>query len=1527
MPPERATPLSVAVVCWDLGHNALGRAHLLADMLSADHDVEMVGSHFPEFGSELWGPLRDTEIPVRRYPGGPFPGFFRTLERMAGDLTADVVYVVKPRLPGLGVGLLAKAGAGRPLVVDCDDLELSFVGGRHGLSLSELGELGDDPDFLRPQGRIWTSFSEWGVHLADAVTVCNVPLAARYGGTVVPHARDERVFDPERYDREEARARLGLTAEHRAVLFAGTPRRHKGIQQIAAALDRIGDRRNRLCVLATKELDELRPHIAGLEDWVHPVAPEPFSRLPQLLTAADAVCLLQDPASETARWQTPAKVSDALAMGVPCLTTRTPPLLPLVEEGGVVPVTEDDLDLRLESMLADAGARAEQARRGRDIFLRRFSYAAVRPRLAEVLRRAASDDRPPAADLLATVSFQRSRFTRPPAALAPPPRPRESDAVGATVDLTPSAPSPLAAPADVGDAARHRRPPGRGTVLAVVPYVDSAQRLDQCLESLVSQTRPPDGIVVVDDGTPEAPVGVVRRFRHVTLLRSARRVGPDRLVRQVIEETSADWYLLQDADGWSAPDRLERLLALATDSGAELLGSDYLTVVPEEGLTVSHLLPADVNAALVSATSGPVLHHRASLVHRSLVERMDGGSAAPWFSGGRDLVRRAAGVARVANASRVLSFERHRPPSPGADGDRPELGAGAGPTSLEQVCGPPPDRPSSRRVVSGPAIGRAVRRLAGGRVRAPAPTLVVGGPASGAETVLWSLAQHPSLVALRDLSWCAPAAEVVERAGDGGGAAPDTVRRALAGAMAGIVTDHRASRWIAAVPPAPALVRAVLAVYPEARLVHVVRDADETAAALTGRSFALPEPLPLADAYPAWLEAVGEGLECERIVGGPGVLRVRFDELVSRPAEVLARCLRFLGLREHPACGRLLEGRPVALAAAVDGGRAPAATTEVLNLSTALCGPRRPGPPGRRAVAAVASRRAEPPRPVAVLEPATPPAPPLLPAHVAEPVALLRRTLPPGAVVAVVSKGDSRFLETEPVKACHFPQTAWGEWAGYHPADTAEIVTHLRDLRRRGARYFLIPPFAAWWLDHYEGLREHLLASGSLVAESTHAGSLFALDAEPVGAAAPAEPPAADRGVEVRPARPRPTGSAADGFDVVMFWKQHDTGLYGRRHDMLMKHLARSPRVGQVVQFDAPVELASLRRRDPAVPTHHALLEQLAMARVGGVETLPGLHQHSFVYGGDRRGDRAFPTRDEYDVYVKDALARHGVGERPVVFWVYPNNFEFPELARAFGPDLIVADVVDDHRTWLQGRGDEEARVVGNYQTIARSADLVLVNCESMRGLMENMATNVHLVPNAADYPDPLVGAPVEIPDDLRHLRGPIVGYVGNLSSRIDVELLDRLATERPDWNLVLIGSAHAGRGIAPLARHRNVSLLGPRAYEEAKRHIRAFDVALIPHLDDLMTRAMNPLKAFVYCALHVPVVSTDIANLGELAPLVSVASDHDDFIAKVDAAIRAGRAPITPTADAVLRRNSWQSRITVITDLVDEALRRKAAG
>ena len=82
--------------------------------------------------------------------------------------------------------------------------------------------------------------------------------------------------------------------------------------------------------------------------------------------------------------------------------------------------------------------------------------------------------------------------------------------------------------------------------------------------------------------------------------------------------------------------------------------------------------------------------------------------------------------------------------------------------------------------------------------------------------------------------------------------------------------------------------------------------------------------------------------------------------------------------------------------------------------------------------------------------------------------------VPAEANVLVVSKGDEELVRLNGVCAFHFPQNERGEYAGYHPADSATAIAHLEDLRIRGAEFLVFPQSAFWWLPHYAAFRQHL---------------------------------------------------------------------------------------------------------------------------------------------------------------------------------------------------------------------------------------------------------------------------------------------------------------------------------------------------------------------------------------------------------------------------------------------------------------------
>jgi GT2 family glycosyltransferase len=84
------------------------------------------------------------------------------------------------------------------------------------------------------------------------------------------------------------------------------------------------------------------------------------------------------------------------------------------------------------------------------------------------------------------------------------------------------------------------------------------------------------------------------------------------------------------------------------------------------------------------------------------------------------------------------------------------------------------------------------------------------------------------------------------------------------------------------------------------------------------------------------------------------------------------------------------------------------------------------------------------------------------------------KTVPVGASVLVVSRGDRELVDLDGRDGRHFPQDAEGGYLGHHPRDSDDAVARLEALRAGGAEYLVLPSPASWWLDHYDGFAEHL---------------------------------------------------------------------------------------------------------------------------------------------------------------------------------------------------------------------------------------------------------------------------------------------------------------------------------------------------------------------------------------------------------------------------------------------------------------------
>jgi hypothetical protein len=221
--------------------------------------------------------------------------------------------------------------------------------------------------------------------------------------------------------------------------------------------------------------------------------------------------------------------------------------------------------------------------------------------------------------------------------------------------------STLAFPDGVGTPPAVAGPPRlqRGSrVLAIVPHYRCEAWLGPCLRSLTRQTRPAQSIVVVDDASPTPPRDIVAAFPGVTLLCSRENVGPFRLVQTVIEKTRFDAYMFQDADDWSANDRLALLLDGAERTGAELIGCQELRFDLPHGVS-AHCYVPNAGRSLAAVQRYSILHPT-SLVSRDLVGRSGGFATGLKFGGDLEFQLRAHHFGHVINIERYGYFRRQR---------------------------------------------------------------------------------------------------------------------------------------------------------------------------------------------------------------------------------------------------------------------------------------------------------------------------------------------------------------------------------------------------------------------------------------------------------------------------------------------------------------------------------------------------------------------------------------------------------------------------------------------------------------------------------------------------------------------------------------------------------------------------------------------------------------------------------------------------------------------------------------------------
>ncbi len=276
---------------------------------------------------------------------------------------------------------------------------------------------------------------------------------------------------------------------------------------------------------------------------------------------------------------------------------------------------------------------------------------------------------------------------------------------------------------------------------------------------------------------------------------------------------------------------------------------------------------------------------------------------------------------------------------------------------------------------------------------------------------------------------------------------------------------------------------------------------------------------------------------------------------------------------------------------------------------------------------------------------------------------------------------------------------------------------------------------------------------------------------------------------------------------------------------------------------------------------------------------------------------------------------------RPILWSFLPT---VGRLLGHLGEGMVIYHCVDEYSEFS---GVPKQALLRMERDLVHRADLVMTSSERLCDERRPWNPNTFFIPHGVDV-DHFARAfdpSTIIPEALRRLPRPIIGFIGLLADWVDLDLLRAIAQARPAWSFALIGKCSTD--LAAIRDLPNVHLLGQKPFSALPAYCRGIDVGIIPFRISRLTQRANPLKLREYLAAGLPVVSTPMPEVARLAPLVHLAEGPAAFLTGIESALAEAQRDATarPRRALSMASEGWEARVEEISRLILERMKAAA--
>ena len=283
---------------------------------------------------------------------------------------------------------------------------------------------------------------------------------------------------------------------------------------------------------------------------------------------------------------------------------------------------------------------------------------------------------------------------------------------------------------------------------------------------------------------------------------------------------------------------------------------------------------------------------------------------------------------------------------------------------------------------------------------------------------------------------------------------------------------------------------------------------------------------------------------------------------------------------------------------------------------------------------------------------------------------------------------------------------------------------------------------------------------------------------------------------------------------------------------------------------------------------------------------------------------------------VRRLIKENNLGE-----FIYFNSYN-PFYGRYLPGDIKPLRFVYQSRDDISVSGYVSKHGVLLEQEAIMNSDVAMATSKELTKKLSRFGKKITQLPNAADVSifQPDENGALDRPKELMGVPGPVIGYTGNLDSRVDYELLYEIITKNKDKTILIVGPRNdGGQHNYRLEDFPNVIFTGSKRLSDLPAYLSFTDVAIIPFKVNTLTKSIYPLKINEYLAVGKPVVTTDFSeDLADFRECVYLSGSTAVFLDNIEKALERKHDEVDKRI-AKARSNSWEARVKLFWKIVKE--------